>query len=119
MWVGPVYLAESEELAAFPDEPGPDDNSAVGLEAGAAAERLAAQQDEVLGQFRKILDRKIAAQRTRVHGDYHLDNTLCRRDRPELAAVIDWELAHVGHYPQVEAPDAVLEAFRAFVQGAS
>lgn len=31
-----------------------------------------------------------------VHGDYHLDNTLCRRDRPELAAVIDWELATIG-----------------------
>ena len=31
-----------------------------------------------------------------IHGDYHLDNTLCRRDRPELAAVIDWELATIG-----------------------
>ena len=31
-----------------------------------------------------------------VHGDYHLDNTLCRRDRPELAAVIDWELSSIG-----------------------
>jgi len=31
-----------------------------------------------------------------VHGDYHLDNTLSRRDRPELAAVIDWELATIG-----------------------
>jgi aminoglycoside phosphotransferase (APT) family kinase protein len=31
-----------------------------------------------------------------VHGDYHLDNTLFRAERPELAAVIDWELATVG-----------------------
>jgi aminoglycoside phosphotransferase (APT) family kinase protein len=31
-----------------------------------------------------------------IHGDYHLDNTLCRRDRPELAAVIDWELSSIG-----------------------
>ena len=31
-----------------------------------------------------------------VHGDYHLDNTLCRREAPELAAVIDWELATIG-----------------------
>lgn len=31
-----------------------------------------------------------------LHGDYHLDNTLCRPDRPELAAVIDWELATIG-----------------------
>jgi len=31
-----------------------------------------------------------------VHGDFHLDNTLFRRDRPQLAAIIDWELATVG-----------------------
>lgn len=31
-----------------------------------------------------------------VHGDYHLDNTLCRKEQPELAAVIDWELATIG-----------------------
>lgn len=30
------------------------------------------------------------------HGDYHLDNTLVRRDEPVLAAVIDWELATIG-----------------------
>lgn len=31
-----------------------------------------------------------------MHGDYHLDNTLFRRDEPRLAAIIDWELATVG-----------------------
>ncbi len=31
-----------------------------------------------------------------VHGDYHLDNTLCHRQRPELLAVIDWEMATIG-----------------------
>lgn len=31
-----------------------------------------------------------------VHGDYHLDNTLCSADRPELLAVIDWEMATLG-----------------------
>jgi aminoglycoside phosphotransferase (APT) family kinase protein len=31
-----------------------------------------------------------------LHGDFHLDNTLFRRASPELAAVIDWELATVG-----------------------
>lgn len=31
-----------------------------------------------------------------VHGDYHLDNTLSSAQRPELAAVIDWELASIG-----------------------
>lgn len=36
------------------------------------------------------------AEPTVVHGDYHLDNTLCRTDGPELAAVIDWELSTIG-----------------------
>jgi trehalose synthase-fused probable maltokinase len=40
------------------------------------AERLAAQQDEVIGRFRTILDRKISALRTRIHGDYHLGQVL-------------------------------------------
>jgi aminoglycoside phosphotransferase (APT) family kinase protein len=31
-----------------------------------------------------------------VHGDYHLDNTLCHPQRPELLAVIDWEMATIG-----------------------
>lgn len=31
-----------------------------------------------------------------VHGDYHLDNTLASRARPEILAVIDWEMATVG-----------------------
>lgn len=31
-----------------------------------------------------------------VHGDYHLDNTLCHRERPLLLAVIDWEMATIG-----------------------
>lgn len=31
-----------------------------------------------------------------VHGDFHLDNTLCSRDQAELLAVIDWEMATIG-----------------------
>ena len=31
-----------------------------------------------------------------VHGDYHLDNTLVSRTKPEILAVIDWEMATVG-----------------------
>ena len=31
-----------------------------------------------------------------VHGDYHLDNALCSADKPELMAVIDWEMATIG-----------------------
>ena len=31
-----------------------------------------------------------------MHGDAHLNNVLLRRDRPELAAFIDWEMCTVG-----------------------
>jgi aminoglycoside phosphotransferase (APT) family kinase protein len=31
-----------------------------------------------------------------VHGDYHLANVLYRCDGPELAAIVDWELASLG-----------------------
>ncbi len=31
-----------------------------------------------------------------VHGDFHLDNTLCSAVRPEVLAVIDWEMATIG-----------------------
>ena len=36
-------------------------------------------------------------QRTLVHGDYRIDNMLFRQDRPEIAAVLDWELSTTGH----------------------
>ena len=45
-----------------------------GVKEEAAA--LAARQAEVLKRFRLILDRKITALRTRVHGDYHLGQVL-------------------------------------------
>ena len=31
-----------------------------------------------------------------IHGDYHLDNTLASKEKPEILAIIDWELATVG-----------------------
>ena len=31
-----------------------------------------------------------------VHGDFHLDNCLFSRHRPELLAIIDWEMATIG-----------------------
>ncbi|MHB1700335.1 MAG: phosphotransferase family protein [Acidobacteriaceae bacterium] len=31
-----------------------------------------------------------------VHGDYHLANVMFHVDRPELAAIVDWELASIG-----------------------
>lgn len=34
---------------------------------------------------------------TLVHGDYRIDNVIWSTDRPEIAAVLDWELATLGH----------------------
>ena len=31
-----------------------------------------------------------------LHGDYHLANVMFRNDGPELAAIVDWELATIG-----------------------
>jgi aminoglycoside phosphotransferase (APT) family kinase protein len=31
-----------------------------------------------------------------MHGDYHFANVMFRRDEPELAAIVDWELATIG-----------------------
>ncbi|MDB5969966.1 MAG: aminoglycoside phosphotransferase [Hydrocarboniphaga sp.] len=31
-----------------------------------------------------------------LHGDYHLANVMFRHDAPELAAIVDWELATIG-----------------------
>ncbi len=46
---------------------------------------------------RWLLARLPAAPRATVmHGDFHLDNTLFRRDAPALAAIIDWELSTIG-----------------------
>ncbi|MCU0974768.1 MAG: phosphotransferase family protein [Steroidobacteraceae bacterium] len=50
---------------------------------------------EEIGRW--LLERLPAAPRAAVmHGDFHLDNTLFRRDAPALAAIIDWELSTVG-----------------------
>jgi aminoglycoside phosphotransferase (APT) family kinase protein len=85
----------------------------AGVEAPAAAEQFLEKQLErwqkvraadavrelplmgaVAGWLREHLPVSRAV--TIAHGDFHLDNTLFRRDRPSLAAIIDWELATVG-----------------------
>ncbi|MCC6296860.1 MAG: phosphotransferase family protein [Pseudomonadales bacterium] len=32
-----------------------------------------------------------------IHGDYRLDNLMFAKDRPEIIAVLDWELSTLGH----------------------
>ena len=32
-----------------------------------------------------------------VHGDYRIDNMIFAKDRPELLAILDWELSTIGH----------------------
>jgi len=51
-------------LASLPDAVRPD------------AQKLAGRQGEILKRFRGILDGKVTALRTRVHGDYHLGQVL-------------------------------------------
>jgi len=34
---------------------------------------------------------------TLIHGDYRLDNVIFHKDRPSIRAILDWELATIGH----------------------
>lgn len=46
------------------------------------------------------LDTNIPAedgQRTLVHGDYRIDNMLFHKGKPQITAVLDWELSTTGH----------------------
>jgi maltose alpha-D-glucosyltransferase/alpha-amylase len=45
-------------------------------DARADAQRVLDQENEILGRFHALVNRKIAALRTRVHGDYHLGQVL-------------------------------------------
>jgi aminoglycoside phosphotransferase (APT) family kinase protein len=38
-----------------------------------------------------------ASQVAIVHGDYRMDNLVFHRERPEVIAVLDWELSTIGH----------------------
>ncbi len=46
-----------------------------------------------LGENLPVDDGKVAL----VHGDYRLDNLVFHHDRPEIIAVLDWELSTLGH----------------------
>ncbi|MBO9403288.1 phosphotransferase family protein [Shimia sp. R9_3] len=62
-----------------------------------------ASETETLPQMDELIDwlaTHIPAddgKRTLVHGDYRIDNMLFANDRPEVVAVLDWELSTIGH----------------------
>ncbi|MEM7075844.1 MAG: phosphotransferase family protein [Pseudomonadota bacterium] len=47
-------------------------------------------------------------ERCLVHGDYRLDNLLYAPDRPEIAAVLDWELSTTGA-PQADLAGVIMQ----------
>ena len=49
---------------------------AVPEEARALGRAVLERRDDVAARFRRILDRKLTAERTRIHGDYHLGQVL-------------------------------------------
>lgn len=73
------WRAQLESYAQFPGWPGPGGVPGV--------ERVAAWLER---------HRPPAFEPGILHGDYHLSNVMYRFDGPELAAVVDWELATIG-----------------------
>jgi aminoglycoside phosphotransferase (APT) family kinase protein len=57
------------------------------------------------------LDRRPPAddgRRSLVHGDWRLDNLIWHEDRPEIAAIVDWELSTLGH-PTADLAQTVMQ----------
>ncbi len=44
-----------------------------------------------------LAERELPDETSVIHGDFRIDNLILRPDRPEVAAVIDWELSTLGH----------------------
>jgi aminoglycoside phosphotransferase (APT) family kinase protein len=91
------------------------DLTAVGLsDFGPSGNYFRRQIDRWSGQYRQsetgavpAMDRLMAeldascpaddGRATLVHGDYRIDNLMFAADRPEILAVLDWELSTIGH----------------------
>jgi aminoglycoside phosphotransferase (APT) family kinase protein len=75
----PRWRSQLEKYAAYPGWPGPGELRGVeDIDRWLRENQPAPSQPGIL------------------HGDYHLANVMFRRDGPELAAIVDWELATVG-----------------------
>ena len=69
------------------------------LESYARHEKWPGPGELAVDEVRDWLDRNLPASSYRpgiLHGDYHIGNVLYRFDGPQLAAIVDWELATIG-----------------------
>ncbi len=93
------WKAQLASYGAFKDWPGPDAIPGVAR----VADWLDANRPD---DFRPGV----------IHGDYHIGNVMFRRDSPEVAAIVDWELTTIGDpmvdlgwllatWPRGEAPE--------------
>ncbi len=62
----------------------------------ASATAPIAEMDRLAGWLADAVER-VPDETALVHGDYRLDNVVLAPDRPEVAAVLDWELSTLGH----------------------
>jgi aminoglycoside phosphotransferase (APT) family kinase protein len=61
-------------------------------------EDIDAGRDEHMDRLADWLaERDLPDETSVIHGDFRIDNLILRPDRPEVAAVIDWELSTLGH----------------------
>ncbi|MBE1291365.1 MAG: phosphotransferase [Rhodobacteraceae bacterium] len=81
---------------------GPDGNY-FERQVGRWTKQYRASETETIPQMDQLIDWLTAniptddGKRTLVHGDYRIDNMLFAKARPEVVAVLDWELSTIGH----------------------
>ena len=106
-----IYEAQNATLAALHDV----DPEAVGLgDFGKPGDYFARQTNRLAQQYEASeVDRNAQmheliawlpanlpeddGQVSIVHGDYRIDNMIFRNDKPEVMAILDWELSTLGH----------------------